>query len=243
MIFGLFGSKRTKENVADLLAEYVMYQQLVGHISKAQSLQKLNRIDEARQVLRNAEQMTASFLNQNPLEKNAHLMMALLYIEAGTPDRAEPIYEGLLNCEQFQLSDDERFIVSGALQKIRRERPLNQRSTDSATGFTQVYCCAHCGRLHNFVSMPCPNCDWSPQTLEEMARSMIMCNAHIKVPALLILAREMAKGRAAEEVMPNLRDDGLTNLSNPTNRLGIERVFSMLRQNEHKNHRSICTVP
>lgn len=43
MMFGLFGSKKKKENVADLLAEFVTYQQLVGYISKAQSLQKLNR--------------------------------------------------------------------------------------------------------------------------------------------------------------------------------------------------------
>jgi hypothetical protein len=45
MMFGLFGSRENKDSVADLLEEVVTYQQLVGHISKAQSLQKLNRFD------------------------------------------------------------------------------------------------------------------------------------------------------------------------------------------------------
>ena len=42
MMFGLFGSRENKDSVADLLEEVVTYQQLVGHISKAQSRQKLN---------------------------------------------------------------------------------------------------------------------------------------------------------------------------------------------------------
>lgn len=100
----------------------------------------------------------------------------------------------------------------------------------------------NCGRLHNFVSMPCPHCDWSPQNVEEMARSIILSNAHFKIPALLSLAREMANGRAAQDVVPNLLSDGRTYLSVPEQRQGVEQVFSLLRQNERKNHRSLETI-
>ncbi len=79
MIFGLFGSKKKSENVADLLSEFVTYQQMVGHISKAQSLQKLNRLDEARQVLLETERMAKNYLSQNPREKRAHMMLVLFY--------------------------------------------------------------------------------------------------------------------------------------------------------------------
>lgn len=242
MIFGLFGSKKKKENVADLLAEFVTYQKLVGHISKAQSLQKLKRVDEARQVLLEAERMATNYLSQNPREKKAHMMLVIFYSEVGIFDQAEPIIQRLLGSGEFQLNDEERLILSAELQKIRRQRPANQRDADSPRGFTQIYCCANCGRLHNFVSMPCPHCDWSPQTIEETARSIILSNSHFKVPELLTLAREMENGRAADDVVPNLLNDGKTYLSVPKQKQVVEQVFSMLRQNEHKNHRSLSMV-
>ncbi len=242
MIFGLFGSKKKKESVADLLAEFVIYQQLVGHISKAQSLQKLNRVDEARQVLLEAEHMATNYLNQNPREKKAHMMLVLFYSEVGVFDKAEPIIQRLLSSGEFQLNDEERLILSGELQKIQRQRPASQRGADGPRGFTQIYCCANCGRLHNFVSMPCPHCDWSPQTIEETARSIILSNSHFKVPALLTIAREMENGRTADDVVPNLLSDGKTYLSVPKQKQAVEQIFSMLRQNEHKNHRSLSMV-
>lgn len=76
MIFGLFGQKKKKDDLPDLLAEFIIHQQVVGHIGKAQSLQKLNRVEEARQVLLNAEQMVTSYLSQHPHEKKAHIMLA-----------------------------------------------------------------------------------------------------------------------------------------------------------------------
>lgn len=242
MILGLFGSKKNKESFDDLLAEFVTYQQMIDHLSKAQSLQKLNRINEARQVLLDAERMATNYLKQNPGEKKAHMMLALFYSEAGAPDKAETIIERLLNSNQFQLSDKERLILSSQLQTIRRQRPIGERADDGPRGFTEIYCCANCGRLHNYVSMPCPHCDWSPQTIEEMARSIILSNSHFKVPVLLILAREMAKGRTADDVVPNLLNDGKTYLSTPEQRQVVERGFSMLRQDEHKNHRSIGMI-
>lgn len=242
MMFGLFGSKKKKENVADLLAEFVTYQQLVGHISKAQSLQKLNRVEEARKVLLEAECMATNYLSQNPHEKKAHMMLVLFYSEVGVFDQAEPIIQRLLSSGEFQLNEEERLILSAELQKIQRQRPANQRGADSPRGFTQIYCCVNCGRLHNFVSMPCPHCDWSPQTIEEAARSIILSNSHFKVPALLTLAREMGNGRTADDVVPNLLNDGKTYLSVPKQKQVVEQVFSMLRQNEHKNHRSLSMV-
>lgn len=239
MIFSLFGSKKKKDNLSDLLTEFVAYQQMITQISKAQSLQKLNRSDEARDVLIVAERIAVTQLRQSPHEKRAHMMMAIFYKEAGRPESAEPIIERLLDSGEFQLDEDERLILAGELQNIKRHRPASERAADSPNGFTQVYCCANCGRLHNFVSMPCPSCDWSPQTIEETARSIILSNSHFKMQALLVLTREMAKGRAASDVIPNLLDDAKAYLSDPQQRRTIEQVLLLLRENEHKNHRSL----
>lgn len=241
-MFGLFGPKKKKENVADLLAEFVTYQQLLDLMSKALSLMKLNRIEEAGKVLHDAELIAKKYLCQNPHEKKAHMMLVLFYTEVGEFEQAEPIIQRLLSSGEFQLNEEEILILSAELQKIQRQRPTNQRGADSPRGFTQIYCCANCGRLHNFVSMPCPHCDWSPQTIEETARSIILSNTHFKVPALLTLTREIGNGRTADDVVPNLLSDGKTYLSVPKQKKAVEQVFSMLRQNEHKNHRSLSMV-
>lgn len=242
MVFEFFGSKKKNESIADLLAEVVTYEQLLGQLSRAESLRKLDRNDEARQVLEATERMVASYLQQNKSDKKAHIMLALFYYKTGVVDRAESILDRLLNSSEFELTEQERLILSGELQKIRRERPLDERSSTGPDGFTQVYCCQKCGRLHNYVSMPCPHCDWSPQTIEEAARSIVLSNAHFKIPALLILSREMANGRPADDVVPNLKKDGQTYLSIPKQRQAVEQVFSLLKQNEHRNHRSMQMV-
>jgi len=72
-----------------------------------------------------------------------------------------------------------------------------------------------------------------------MARSMILSNTYFQVPILLLLAREMASGRVADDVVPNLLDDGEKYLCVPKQRQAVEQLFSLLRQNEHKNHRNL----
>jgi len=241
-MFKLFGSKKKKENIADLLEKFATYQKLIDQISKAQSLEKLNRIDEAQQLLRDAERMVIKHINQNPREKNAHMMLALFYIETDDQDQAESIIERLLTLDKIQLSNEERTILSSNLQKIQRQRPLDQRTIDSPKNFTQIYCCASCGRLHNFVSMPCPHCDWSPQTIEEMALSMGLASPGFKVPELLILAREMDKGRSLKDIIPNLQNIEDDLLLDPVNKQCVDKTLSLLRQNEHKNHRNISMI-
>lgn len=242
MIFGLFDSKKKKESVSDLLSEVLIHQKLVAHIGKAQSLKKLDRFEEMRQVMLEAERMVSNYLNRNPREKRAHMLLVLFYCETGLSDRAEPIIKKLLNSSDFQLEDDERLILSGELQKIQRQRPLSQRTSDSPDEFTQIYCCANCGRLHNFVSMPCPHCDWSPQSVDETARSIVLSNAYFDVPTLLVLAREIGNGRAADDVVLNLAQKTKSYLDNQKKRADVSQVFTLLRQNEEKNHRSLNMV-
>lgn len=238
MAFGCFRSRK-QESAADLLAEFVIYQQVLARLGKAESLQKLGRHDEARQLLVETEQMAIRYVRQNSHEKLAHVMLALFYKETAALGRAAEIIDRLLKSREFGLTDQERLILGAELQKLKRECPSEQRSTDGPSGFTQIYCCQKCGRLHNFVSMPCPHCDWSPQNKEETARSIILSNAHFKVSALLTLCREMAKGRSADDVVPNLVKDGKAYLNNPKQRQAVDQIFILLRENEHKNHRDM----
>jgi rubrerythrin len=238
MSFGLFRSKK-QQSAADWRVGFAIHQQVLARLGKAELLQKLGRRDEARQVLVETEQMATSYLRQNPHEKLAHMTVALFYIETEAHERAADIIDRLRKSREFGLTDQERLIWGAELQKLKRERPSEQRSTDDPRAFTQIYCCQKCGRLHNFVSMLCPHCDWSPQSKEETARSIILSNTHFKVPTLLTLCREMAKGRSADDVFPNLVKDGKACLNDPIKRQGVDQIFNLLRENDNKNHRDM----
>lgn len=242
MIFDLFKSKKKKETFFDLLSQVNNYQELVGRIGKVQSLVALDRISEARQVMHEAELVLSDYLNKNPHEKRAHMMLALLYVETGLQDQAEPFIQRLLTSSDFELNDEERLILSGQLHNIQRQQPLSQHPCDKPSGFTQIYCCVSCGRLHNFVSMPCPHCDWFPQSVDETARSIILSNTNFDVPTLLLIIREMGKGRLVDDVVPNLGREVESYLEKPIQRADILKIFLLLNQNEHKNHRTLSMV-
>lgn len=244
MAFGFFRSKdeKKKESIADLLTEVATYQRLTSQLAEAQSLLKLHRNDKARQVLEATERMLNNHLHNNKGNKKAHLMLGLFYNETGMDTHAETILDRLLSSAQFDLTEQERLVISGELQKIRRERPLDERYSVGPVGFTHVYCCQKCGRTHNYVSMPCPHCEWSPRNVKEAARSIILSNAHFTIPALLRLSREVSVGRPLHDVVPDLKKDGRTYLSFPKQRQSVEEVFSLLRKNERKNLRSLQMI-
>ncbi|MGE0556759.1 MAG: hypothetical protein AB7E73_14010 [Burkholderiales bacterium] len=241
MIFGFLGSKKSK-GFHELLAEYLLHQQVVGHIAKAQSLQKLGRGQEANMLLRETERKIVAQIQAHPRDKQGHLLLAMFYTETGVVDLAEKTIERLLGNREFQLSEDERFVLSAEMQKIKRQRPIDERRKGGPEGFTTIYCCQHCGRLHNFVSMPCPHCDWCPETIDQTARSLILSNAHFKVPALLLLSREMEKGRPANDVVPNLAQDARTYVASGERKEAVTKVLSLLNENKRKHHRSLPQV-
>lgn len=145
----------------------------------------------------------------------------------------------LLNSGEFQLTEDKKLVLGSDLQNIQRQPPLDQRPADVPKCFTQIFCCAKCGRLHNYISVPCPHCDWSPQTIEEMAASIILSNTGFDVSDLLNISREIAKGRAANDVVQNLVGSVQKRLRDPEFRQAAGQLFSLLRKDEHMNHRSI----
>jgi hypothetical protein len=235
MILGLF-KRQKKKTINDLLVEVVVYKRLLADIAKAKSLQKLKRTSEAQEILNATEALAGNYLNSSPREKRAHMLLALFHLEMGNSDKAEPVLQRLLASSEFQLEEDERLILSGELQRLQRRRPINQREPHAPTGFTQIYCCAKCTRLHNFITVPCPHCDWSPQTVEELARSMVLSNECFKVHELLFLARARAKGRAVHDVVPNLQEKESTYLTKPESRRLVEKLFSVLQENQQTSH-------
>lgn len=237
-MFGMFGTKKRKTTIEDLVKGFALHQKLMGQLAQSASLQKLNRHEEARKILAGAEQMCVAHQLANPNDRIANLSLALFYENAGKPDLAEQLLSRLLVERQFAWSEQERLVLSGALQKIRRERP-GRSAGERKEGFTQIYCCQNCGRLHNYVSMPCPNCDWFPPSIEATARSMLLSNSYIDVPSLACVCKEMANGKSVDQVVPNLKESAAALLAKAELRDAAEKIHSLLVENEPKNHRSI----
>ena len=234
-----FASKKTSATIEDMVVGFVLYQKMMEQLAQAESLQKLNRGEEALKVLASTEQMCTAYQQANPNDRAANLSLALFYNNAGDEKQAEQILTRLLAARQFTWTEQERLILMGTLQKIQRERPADLKSDERLEGFTQIYCCQNCGRLHNYISMPCPNCDWHPPSIEATARSMLLSNTYIEIPSLIYICKEIANGKTIDQVVPNLKESAAELLVGVELRDVAEKIYSLLVDNEARNHRSI----
>lgn len=70
-----------------------------------------------------------------------------------------------------------------------------------------VYVCQKCGRLIEYVSLPCMCCGWRPTTLFERSHSVSLNNRIFSLWDLLVIGREIAlQGRKATDVVPKLAE-------------------------------------
>jgi hypothetical protein len=108
------------------------------------------------------------------------------------------------------------------------------------SAYTQIYGCQSCGRLINYVSMPCPHCQWSPSNLNEMVRSVLLSNTYLDVSLLLIFAREVSKGRSSGEVVGNLETMAQEFMRISKNREYMDQLYRLLRKDQQRQTRNIA---
>jgi tetratricopeptide (TPR) repeat protein len=244
MVFSLFGKKK-QETIFDLLYEDMLFKQINERLEKSSSLQKLGRLDEARQVLVETERAVENNVSRNPKSHYAQFLLGYFYLKVGIADRVIVIFERLLNSGEFHLDEQQRLILRGELQRLKRERPISEKRSEGRTApeaYAQIYSCQNCGRLINYISIPCPHCEWSPSTLDEMARSFILSNADLDVRSLLILAREVSKGRSPREVVGNLEEMVQEIMNIPKKRENMDRLYQLLRKDEQRLMRNIAML-
>lgn len=239
MIFNLFGKKKA-DNIEDLIKGFVTGQKILNSVAKAKSLQQLNRNREAQLVLQDAERIATDYATKNPRDKQAQITLALFYKESGQLENASNILSKLLNSSEYKFTEDESLTLGAELQKIKREVPSHRKSEDTDKNFTQVYCCQNCGRLINFITMPCPHCDWAPTTIELMAQSMVLTNPYFKIPALLMIAREVSNNRSVTDIVPNMNQQAQRILSDI--RPSVGKLLNLLNDAKYKNHRKFSVI-
>lgn len=201
----MFGWFKKEKSIFDEIRDYAVHQETVRILQRANNLLKLGRQEEAADVFSEAEKIAVRAVRSSPKSVPAHLALAFFYQETCQVDSLLNLINRMLDSDQFSIDTKQRFMLSGMVQKIQSEKPISEKNTEkSIEDFSIVYSCQNCGRIIQYATMPCPHCQWYPTDISCLARSMVLSNPSLEIPSLLLLAREVARGRSPSEVVQNL---------------------------------------
>lgn len=241
-MFGrLFGRRKASslEDISDLADPSGEVKRVVA---KARSLASLARHTEARQAFQRAEAIAIEAGTRSSGRKHSKLLQAFVLMEANDVERATNILRELKADFGAELTEVEANVIDGLLLKQSRENRANEGDVQHALGFTTVFCCQNCGRLHNYITLPCPSCEWVPNSRVTIAKGVILSNLHIQVPALLVLSRQMATGRAPREVVKDLDNSCQQYLESPAGEKAVALLEHLISEEAGEPRRRIVDV-
>ena len=243
MVFRLFKKKTKPDSIAGNVSEAVLCHQAYNLLEKAKSLKKLKRYDESQELFKKIEQSIKKHLKSNPTSITANKLLAHVYWETGDLYQAESVLDKLLTSKKIELPKEDEMFLNKLLEMVRKQQPLKEKllkgNNDS---YAQIYSCQNCGRLIKFISIPCTHCQWLPNDLNELGRSFVLSNKGFHVSALLLLSREVSKGRKPSEIVPSLGETARKLLAWDEAKDLQKRIFTKLKEEEGKSLRSIKAV-
>lgn len=238
-MFNFFEKKDTE--LLELIKEFEDGKKIIVLIEKAKNLIKLGRKAEADLVYFDAEQIALNLKKNNDSHK-PQLMLALLYKEKNELDRAEDCLKKILSHSQYRINKEETLTLQSELQKIQRENIFAGKNSKSTTELTTIYSCQNCGRLINYVTVPCIHCKWHPTNLIEFAKSISMSTGTLKVQDLVFIARKVSNGSSPSEVVGNIDQAANKILNLPEDKTNLKYTFGLLQQNFKSNIRDINSI-
>ena len=243
-MFNLFGRKKEK-SIFDEIKEIKIYQEALKLLEQSKNLSKLGRNHEAQDIYLKSEKIAFDYYSRNKNSTHANLLLANIYLESTDQERAVSIIKNLLNPSKFALSEDKRLELEHYLQRIDREKPHAKRSFENKNNtenYTSIYSCQNCGRIINFVTVPCPYCYWYAQDLSSLARSIVLSTLTMNVPTLLLLARNVAQGRQPSDVVISLDDRARQAYETPEDEANLRKMLNLLHKNAELNFRDINSL-
>jgi hypothetical protein len=228
--------RATSDNTSlrNLVAEVECYFDVSEKVDRAMMLLREGHEKKANALFRSAAHTATKHIKENPRHKGGYLALAWIYMEARKPEHAQPVLEKLLSSPMFDLSANDRSTLEAELQNAKRQQTEADRSADEPSNYTQVYCCANCGRLINYVSMPCHHCDWSPGSKDEFVASMLLSNSTLDIGSLIGIGRGVEKGRTIYDLVPQLHSLQQSVCGNPKQMELVEATYSLLQESRQK---------
>lgn len=75
-----------------------------------------------------------------------------------------------------------------------------------------------------------------------MACSIVLSTMKLDMQSLLGIAQKMANNRTVYDVVPNLKHSAKILLNDSDNKLEVEKLFALLKKDEHKKNRRVSTI-
>lgn len=225
-----------------LVAQYRARSEVASQLARAKSLDQLGRSTEASALRTHALANAREYAEKNPFSKDVQLLLAIYLVEAGDASAAQHLTDILGREKSLGLSKDECAAISGQLLALQRNQPAPLRPDGAPKSFTQVYSCMECGRLHHFLSLPCPECDWYPVNRREVAEGLILSNAHVDVSTLIRIGRRIAAGESPDKFVGNLSTMAQVWLDDPQRSQVIDRVLEVAQRDAQSSKRNVATL-
>jgi hypothetical protein len=123
----------------------------------------------------------------------------------------------------LKLDDNDSRSVAIEESRLERARDIDAAgSQDQMREQLIVYACQHCGRIIEYISIPCMFCGWQPLTILDASRSGRLAIPWFSMWDLLKIGREINRGRKATDVVSNLVESSAASMAHPQYRSYVE---------------------
>lgn len=175
---------------------FVLDKKLQEVLSKADSLFKLNRADDAKEKIFTAINMIERALAKYPHNLEYKVRLLEIYLKINEIQKAKMLFEKIK--KDYDVDQDTLKYFEAMFLKDSDGAKNNNNMKCSV-----AYVCLGCGRLKEYLSLPCIHCKYIPVTDIDIAKSYFYSTAHFSIFNLVMLSREMLSGRNAEDIVIN----------------------------------------
>ena len=199
-------------------------------LAQAELLERLGRSADRESKLRMAMTLAKDFF-----EAHRHSAPAILSAARAARAAKQLDLAASMLSVAHKLSRDEKTKQNILYEEnlLTRERAVASSSLEAMARELLVYACQKCGRLVEYISIPCMSCGWCPATLLEVSHSGRLARNIFSLWELLSIGRGIVAGRKATEVVVNLADVAAAYMADPQSlyRHDIEAVFKTSQNN------------
>ena len=204
-------------------------------LAQAESLARLRRADDVKRKVLVAAQIAADCVTAFPDSALARLTAARVFRLGGQLDSASK----LLSLARSRRGDETTtHNIAYEENLLAREREVAGGTLVAMAQHLLVYACQNCGRLVEYILLPCMFCGWHPTTLLEMSHSGQLSTNVFSLWELLEIGRGMRRGRKAVEVVPDLAEVAAKHMADSQSeyRRDIETVFQIAQKKKFDDY-------
>jgi len=181
-------------------------------LAQAETLERLRRTEDRRRKLLWAMAITADCVDANPASQLAILNVARV---ARVGRQFDLAVRALSAAREIAPGERTDFGILYQENLLVRERDIAGGSHEAMASRLIVYACHQCGRLIEYISVPCIYCGWRPTTLLATSQSSRLSTTWFTLWELFGIGRQIHAGRKATEVVVNIADVAANLVADP----------------------------